>query len=248
MNTTVTRAQDIPRLGRTEAIRLAATEYERFAELISGLSEQDLSKPTDCDRWTVKHVVSHVIAMTTDMSSLRRAMSQQSAGKRFAKQEQMSAFDGWTELQARAHVDARPDELVGRYRSVVPRALTVRGRTSPARLLRFPDPTYGWFSIAYLRDDILTRDVWMHRVDISRATGRDLVLSPEHDGRFVANIVRDLAKRWKEPFALELTGPAGGSFANGTGAAPIRVDAVEFCRILSGRSQGHGLPTDVVPF
>ena len=36
---------------------------------------------------------------------------------------------------------------------------------------------------------ILTRDTWMHRVDISRATGRDLVLTAEHDGRIVADVV-----------------------------------------------------------
>ena len=88
----------------------------------------------------------------------------------------------------------------------------------------------------------------MHRVDISRAVGRDLALTPEHDGRFVANVVRDLGSRWRRPFALVLTGPAGSRCVNGDAGVEIGVDAVEFCRILSGRSQGHALPTDVVPF
>jgi uncharacterized protein (TIGR03083 family) len=248
MSSTLVQAKDIPALRREDAKRLATTEYERFGDLLKTLGSDDWSHPTDCERWTVKHIVSHVIAMATDMSSLSRAMRQQSAGKKFAKQEGLSAFDGWTELQARSHVDAQPPELVRRYRSIVPRALAVRGRRSPARLLRFPDPNYGWFSMAFLRDDILTRDVWMHRVDVSRAAGRDLVLTPEHDGRFVSNIVRDFAARWKQPFTLKLEGPAGGTFSNGAGGLDVRVDAVEFCRILSGRSEGHGLPTDVVPF
>ncbi len=64
--------------------------------------------------------------------------------------------------------------------------------------------------MGYLLDVILTRDPWMHRVDIARATGRDLVLTPEHDGRIVADVVAEWARRHGQPFTLTLTGPAGG--------------------------------------
>ena len=37
--------------------------------------------------------------------------------------------------------------------------------------------------MGYLLDIVLTRDPWMHRVDIARATGRDSSSPPEHDGR-----------------------------------------------------------------
>ena len=42
-------------------------------------------------------------------------------------------------------------------------------------------------------DMVWTRDVWMHRIDITRATGRPLVgkLTAEHDGRIVADIVAE---------------------------------------------------------
>src|SRR5205823_8250064 len=142
---------------------------------------------------------------------------------------------GWTELQVRELRSLRSSELVRRYESAIPGVLAVRQRTTPLRLLRFPSPPYGWMSFGYLRDDILTRDVWMHRVDISRATGRELLLTPEHDGRFVGNIARELARRWKQPFTLELAGPAGGTFVNGASGFHATLDAVEFCRILSGR-------------
>ena len=33
------------------------------------------------------------------------------------------------------------------------------------------------WAMGYLVDVILTRDTWMHRVDVSRATGRALVLT-----------------------------------------------------------------------
>src|SRR2546430_1119880 len=78
-----------------------------------------------------------------------------------------------------------------------------------------------------LMDVIHTRDCWMHRIDISRATGRDLVLTPEHDGRFVADVVGEWARRHGEPFTLTLTGPAGGTYVAGDGGGHIELDAVE---------------------
>ena len=88
----------------------------------------------------------------------------------------------------------------------------------------------------------------MHRVDISRVTGRSLVLTPEHDGRIVADVVAEWARRHGCSFRLELTGPAGGTFIKGDGGEAITLDAVEFCRILSGRAVGAGLLTQEVPF
>lgn len=100
-----------------------------------------------------------------------------------------------------------------------------------------------------LLDTILTRDPWMHRVDIARATGRDLVLTADHDGRIIADVVAERARRHGRPVTLTLTGPAGGEFVAGDGSGErISIDAIEFCRILSGRASGDGLLTQEVPF
>jgi hypothetical protein len=88
----------------------------------------------------------------------------------------------------------------------------------------------------------------MHRGDISRATGRDVVLTAEHDRRIVADIVSEWARRHGQPFTLTLTGPAGGSYAAGGGDEQIQLDVIEFCRMVSGRVQGTGLLTTAVPF
>ena len=64
----------------------------------------------------------------------------------------------------------------------------------------------------YLFDIILTRDTWMHRIDIARATGRIAVLSSDHDARLVADVVAEWARRHGQPFTLHLEGPAGGAF------------------------------------
>jgi hypothetical protein len=61
---------------------------------------------------------------------------------------------------------------------------------------------------------IITRDPWMHRLDLARATGQDLVLTADHDGVMVADVVAE--RRHGQPYRLELTGPAGGSWRSGT--------------------------------
>ena len=109
------------------------------------------------------------------------------------------------------------------------------------------------WSLGYLTDVILTRDPWMHRLDLARATGRDLVLTADHDGVIVADIVAEWARRHGRPYRLELTGPAGGSWSSGTGGEEIVMDAADFCRIVSGRpgpdgGQPWGLLATQVPF
>jgi hypothetical protein len=48
---------------------------------------------------------------------------------------------------------------------------------------------------------------------------------------------------------LTLTGPAGGRYVAGGGSGEeLVLDAVEFCRTLSGRASGTGLLAQPVPF
>lgn len=102
--------------------------------------------------------------------------------------------------------------------------------------------------LRYLFDVILTRDTWMHRIDVCRATGRQPVLTADHDGVIVAGVVAEWARRHGRPYRLKLDGTAGGDFAGGQGGEEIVMDAVEFCRILSGRGSGQGLLAQAVPF
>jgi hypothetical protein len=69
-----------------------------------------------------------------------------------------------------------------------------------------------------------------------------------HDGRIVADVVADWARRHNQPFTLTLTGPAGGVFGTSNGGPELDVDAVQFCRILCGRERGSGLLATGVPF
>ena len=55
--------------------------------------------------------------------------------------------------------------------------------------------------------------------------------------------------RHGQPFRLVLDGPTGGEFVKeGNDGDVLRLDAVEFCRVLSGRGRGEGLLAQEVPF
>ena len=63
----------------------------------------------------------------------------------------------------------------------------------------------------------------------------------DHDRRVVADIVAEWAQRHGRPYRLILDGPAGGTFEHGGTGEAHQLDAVEFCRIVSGRAPGTGL-------
>jgi hypothetical protein len=95
---------------------------------------------------------------------------------------------------------------------------------------------------------IYTRDAWMHRVDICRAIGREPGLTAGHDGRIVDDVVREWADAHQAAYTLRLTGPAGGSWGSPSEGEEIVLDAVDFCRTVSGRAPGSGLLATPVPF
>jgi len=100
-----------------------------------------------------------------------------------------------------------------------------------------------WKPLGYLYDIGFTRDVWMHRVDLSRAISRTFHATATHDGRIVADIIAEWATTHKDPFTLNLTGPAGGIYSRDPAPAGDRIDmdAIDCCRILSGRGTPVGV-------
>jgi hypothetical protein len=158
-----------------------------------------------------------------------------------------------TAAQIRDRSELTPSELVERLARVAPRAVRARRRTP--KLVRWgvrmkqdpPFDTERW-KFGYLVDAIFTRDAWMHRLDIARATGHDMVLTPEHDGRLVSDVVADWARRHGQPFTLALTGPAGGRWRVGGDGEHLELDASDFCWTLAARAPGSGLLQTLVPF
>ncbi|MEJ2887284.1 maleylpyruvate isomerase family mycothiol-dependent enzyme [Actinomycetospora aeridis] len=243
------RIEDVPAFTRTEAMDLAAAETARMAAFLAALRPDEWRHPTDCPAWDVRAMAGHVLGMTETFTGTRRMMTDMRHGGQRAGDGPF--IDGLTALQVdeRAHLDTA--ELVRRLEDAGPRQARWRGRVRLLRAMPMKEEVNGrqeTWRMGYLVDVILTRDTWMHRVDAARATGRTMVLTPEHDGRLVAHVVAEWARRHDRPFRLHLTGPAGGSFARGTDGEELTLDAVQFCRILSGRGEGQGLLATEVPF
>lgn len=239
-----------PQLTRGVAMRLAATEYDLFHDQLRSLSGADWSRPTDCPDWDVRRLAAHVLGMAEMAASIRENLRQTRAARRRGG----VFIDAMTAVQVAERSDLSPGQLVERFARVAPRAARGRRRT-PGFLRRraMPEPQrvggqLETWSIGFLVDVILTRDTWMHRVDVARATGRELTLTADHDGVLVADVAAEWAQRHGQPCTLTLTGPAGGTWTWGSGGPTLELDAVDFCRLLSGRGHGEGLLAVEVPF
>ena len=250
MTMVTTRVEDVHPISRAEAPGLAATEHERVLDLFRSLSATDWARPTECELWDVRAMAGHMLGMMEGFASFSQWVHQMRAGRKAAGDGPF--IDGMTAAQVRERADLTVEQLLERVAVAGPGAARARGRVpAPFRHLPLKEEVGGkieTWRLGYLLDVILTRDPWMHRVDVSRATGREHVLTPEHDGRIVADVVAEWARRHGRPFTLELEGPAGGTFQHGDGGERATLDAVEFCRILSGRAVGTGLLSTEVPF
>src|SRR5271154_4648284 len=206
-------------LGHQEAMILAATEFDRMAAQLQALAPRDWAQPTVCGLWDVRAMAGHVLGMAEAQASFRQfAHDVRAAGKRSGGK----MIDEMSATQVRERAAMTPAAVTSGLAAVAPKAVRARRRTpAPVRwAVRLkndpPFDTERW-RYGFLVDTIFTRDTWMHRLDISRATGRPMELTAEHDGRLVAGGVGEWARRHGQPFTLSLSGSAGGKWQAGEG-------------------------------
>jgi uncharacterized protein (TIGR03083 family) len=252
---TATDTADIAPVTHAEAMDLQAKELERTVELLGSLTADEWTARTDCPDWDVHRMYLHVLGACEAGASMRENVHQLATARSRRKKEggPLEAALSWVQVEDRAELT--PDELVAQLTKIAPQA--VRGRRRTPGLMRnhaklkIDGPVHETWKLGYLIDTIYLRDMWMHRIDASRATGRPMVLTADHDGRIVADVVREWTSRHGHSFQLDLDGPAGGSFAHepdAPDAERLSLDAVEFCRALAGRAEATGLLTTIVPF
>lgn len=252
MAMTATAVSDVRRLARPECTTFATVEFARIADLLDDLDDGDWTRPTDCPDWDVRALAGHVLGMVQTFSALTRLLPDLRSAAAAAKRTGAESIDALTDLQVRRNARLDPASLITELRRLGPGQATWRARR---RLMRglpikngMPDGTVETWRLGYLVDVILNRDPWMHRIDLSRATGKDMLLTADHDGRLVADVVAEWAQRHGQPFRLTLTGLAGGRWADGAGGPSLELDAIDFCRTVSGRATGVGLLGVDVPF
>jgi uncharacterized protein (TIGR03083 family) len=251
LTTTGTKPRQ-PAIDRPTAKRLMATEYQRVIDQLRSLADDDWRADTCNSGWDVRALAAHMLGMVAMAASVPEQLRQM----RGAKKRGGEFIDALTALQVEKYDGWSPQQIVAEYERLAPKAVKGRSRT-PGLLLRrtmpdaqpvAPPEVYERWTFGYLIDVILTRDPWLHRTDIAVATGRPPALTVDHDAVIVDDVVREWAARHGQPCTLTLTGPLQRSYEFGSGGPSYTIDAVEFCRILSGRGSGEGLLAQRVPF
>lgn len=232
---------------------IAREAYRRLADAFGALDPGDWARPTPCEGWTIRDMGGHLVGAMRSAATLRETMSQQRAFKARARATGEQEVDAMTAIQIERAADLTPEQVVAEMRSLVEPA--VRGRAKMPRFLR----RRAGFHVAmgtiderwnldYFLGCILTRDAWLHQIDLADSLGTEPRLD-DHDRTIVGDVAVEWARRHGQAVELELTGPAGGFLATGTGGPELVVDAVEFCRVVSGRSSHpHPLLAQAVPF
>lgn len=254
MTMTTIDVSTIEPVAHPEAMRLQAEELDRALGLLRSLDAAAWTAQTDCPAWDVRAMYQHVLGACEAGASIPENVRQFRRALVYRRRHGGPLEAALTAVQVRARAHLSPAQIIDRLAAIAP--ATVRGRSRVPALarrhvrLKVDGPVYETWRLGYLVDVVYLRDLWMHRVDASRAVGQPPELTAGHDGRIVSDVVADWAHRHGRPFVAELTGPAGGTYtyAGHPAAARIELDAVEFCRTLAGRAPAAGLLTTIVPF
>ncbi len=236
---TIASAERIPYTDADEAHGLMATAFDRFMRLIESLNPEDWDKPTPCTEWNVHDMVAHQAGGYASGVGYGEMLRQYT---RIPKKGQLPE-DAINEMQVGERKKMTSAELITELKQVGPMAIHNWAYGFNAiKWIHVPHAVGGFMSLRHLMWVTHSRDTWMHRLDICRATNRPFEQTREHDGRINELVVLDTAKKLKNKLGgraitLVLTGIAGGMWKIGMGdpAAEIEMDALDFNIFVSGR-------------
>ena len=232
-------AASVAYVNADEAYRLLQTELARFLALVDELGPDDWEKPTACSEWNVRDILAHqaggYASGTGYMELMRQSSRRPEPGKLIE--------DAINKFQLQERAGKSPTELLAELRRAGPVAARKWAyHFRPLKLFSLPHPVAGKLPLRHLMWVTHSRDTWMHRLDICRATGRKFEQSREHDGRIAELVMLDVAdvlamKSNGPALVFELTGIAGGTWKIGQGeaAATMRMDVLDFNIFASGR-------------
>ncbi len=232
-------ATSIPYVTADEAFGLLQTELKRFLALLDTLEPDDWVKPTACTLWNVRDMVAHQAGGYASGAGYRQMIHQYTA----RPQKGQLIEDAINHRQLHERAGKSPVDLVNELRQVGP--VAAQKWAYKFRLIKpvaVPHPVGGRLSVRHLMWIIHSRDTWMHRLDICRATNREFYQTADHDGRIAALVMRDVGallggKLGGRAVTFDLSGVAGGAWKAGAGesAAAIQMDVLDFNIYASGR-------------
>lgn len=236
---------------RAASRAIAERELGLFLALLESIEPGEWSLPTACSLWDVRDVTAHEAGHVSPGFGIRRLLAQQSP-LRVRKYRSRGLYGNdaanQCDVDERRHLE--PAAIIQEIREGTPRAIAARQRMGPvSRLLRVPVPDYGMMTFDYLLHVIFPRDMWIHRLDISDATGRTLDVSAEHDRLLLHHAIGDMDRNVRKRLPgravlLMVDGPAGGQWRLGEGdEVTVRIDLAALLRRMSGRtSAAEALP------
>jgi uncharacterized protein (TIGR03083 family) len=233
------QATSVPYVTADEAFSLMTVELERFLSLVDTLDPADWSRPTACTAWTVREILAHQAGGYSSGTGYREMVRQLAAPRKPGQLPE----DSMNALQVSERASRSPAELIAELRAVGPFAIQKWAyQFRMIKPISIPHPVPGSLSVRHLMWVTHSRDTWMHRLDICRATGRAFEQTVEHDGRIAALIMLDVEKALRRKLGevsliFELSGIAGGTWIIGTDqpAAVIQMDVLDFNILASGR-------------
>jgi uncharacterized protein (TIGR03083 family) len=237
----VIEAQTIPYVNADEAYSLMKVQLDRMLALLETLAPEDWSKPTACTLWNVRDMIAHQAGGYASGTGYGE-MIHQYRNSILPRRDKLPE-DIVNEQQIAERAGRSPAELITELRAVGPVAIHKWAYDFRlAKLAAIPHAIAGILTLRHLMWVIHSRDTWMHRLDICRATGRPFEQTAGQDGRIAALVMRDVAKALRgklggKSLLFQLTGVAGGCWKVGAGepSATIQMDVLDFNIFVSGR-------------
>ena len=218
-----------------ELLRIGAYQNEQMLRLLRTLDDEEWNAPTDCDRWTVKDIVAHLIGWAECFASFKEFRHQFAASIKRRK-ELGNPVNAQNEQQVEDRRHLTPEQIIDRFEVALTRFLSFRMNVGKfMHYMPYYDPSIIKYSnIGYISRVIFTRDMFMHRIDIACATNRPVPLERE-DHALMADVLRDWARRHDIDATIDL-GELGIFVAGQGGRARIVGDAPTFARVMTGRA------------
>ncbi|MDF5755629.1 maleylpyruvate isomerase family mycothiol-dependent enzyme [Spongiactinospora sp. TRM90649] len=208
--TDLTERPFAPDLTPRQAVDGLLDQYAAFADLIGGLSREELDAPTRCAAWAVRDVAAHVLGGAADTVAL-------TIGTR-SPDEQAAALRDTPDLAAALR------EAVAGLKPLLAGAEAAWEQPIPAVRRTLGDGVR-----------VLWYDTYVHDDDVRVATGRPSDRGPGLTAS-VAWMDGELRSRGWGPAVLDLPGFGQRRYGDpAPGVTPVRADPLEFLLTAAGR-------------